>query len=468
MRFTGFKRYFSKPNNLGEGPVGMTLLQMSIPAISMMLLNTLFFMVDTIFISWLGELPTASVSLTFPVNIALFALFEGVVGGTTALVGQNLGRGNVSVARKVAFSGLALGYLLSACALPMLSPRVSAAIFNQLGASGNAEILGMSYAYNMWLPLMAPLITYTFVSNSIFRCQGDTVTPLICMIIANLINGILDPIFIFAFGWGVGGAAAATFVGRVFACIYIYRKMKHNPDISLPFLLPLRKFLTAYWKPISVIGFPVTIAVGSVALGFGGVNRVLASFGHHAVAAWMLGIRVEDFYFNVAMGVGSALTPFLAFNYGRRDLARMTEGIKAAAWIAGSLMTAIGIIIFVYPHVFLGLFQPSERVMDLASRSIRISLIAYPLVILQSLLGSAFVATGHSVFGTVAQLTRSVVVRIPAAHFFAWWLGERGIWWFQPSSWLFGGLIAWFCFVYMIKKIRTDFAKDPGRLISQE
>jgi putative MATE family efflux protein len=459
--FTNFlKRCFSKPNDLGEGPVGMTLLQMSIPAVSMMLLNTLFFMVDTVFISWLGELPTASVSLTFPVNIILFAFLEGVSGGTTALVGQNMGRGDLSAAGKIAFSGLALGYVLSACAIPMLSPKISAAIFNQLGASGNAEMLKSSYAYNMWLPLMAPFITYTFVSNSVFRCQGDTVTPLICMAIANLINGILDPIFIFTFGWGVGGAAAATFVGRVFAVVYIYHKMKRNPDIRLPFLLPPRRAFTRYWKSISAIGVPVTLATGSIALGFGAVNRVLAAFGHHAIAAWMLAIRVEDFYFTIAMGVGSALTPFLAFNYGRRDLPRMIAGIKAAAWIAGSLMTVIGAIIFIYPHVFLGLFHPSERVLDLASRSIRISMLVYPIVVMHFMMGSAFVATGYSIFGTATQLTRSIFARIPAAYFFAWWLGERGIWWFQPFSYLFSGCVTCVCFIHMMRKIRRNFTLE--------
>ena len=451
------KHYFSKPADLGEGPVGITLLQMSLPAISMMLLNTLFFMVDTIFISWLGELPTAAVSLTFPMQITLFALLEGVAGGTTALVGQNLGRENTPIARNVAFSGLALGYSLCFLGIPLLFPGVSASVFNQFGAAGHPEILKMTYAYNLWLPLTAPLITFTFVSNSIFRCQGDTVTPLISMMIANLINGLLDPIFIFVFGWGVGGAAAATFVGRVFAVVYIYRKMRHNTQISLPFLLPLRRAFMAYWKPIFVIGFPVTLAVGSVALGFGGVNRILSAFGHHAVAAWMLGIRVEDFYFTVAMGVGSALTPFLAFNYGRRNLPRMMAGIKAAFWIAGIIMTVIGAIIFVFPEVFLGLFRPSERVMDLAVQSIRISMIAYPIVIVQFVLGSAFVATGYSIFGTATQLTRSVIARIPAAYFFAWWLGERGIWWFQPVSWLFGGALTWFCFAYMMRKINRDF-----------
>jgi putative MATE family efflux protein len=457
MSLTNLARYFSKPSDLGEGSVWVTLLQMSVPAIGMMLLNTLFFMVDTIFISWLGELPMASVSLTFPVNIAFFSLLEGLGGGATALIGQNLGRGNLATARKVAVSGLALGYILTVLVFPMLLPSVSTAVFTRLGASGN-EMLGATYAYNMWLPLMAPFITYTFLANSVFRCQGDTVTPLICMATANMVNGVLDPLFIFTFGWGVGGAAAATFVGRVCAAVYIYRKMKRNSDISLSFLLPLSRSLTAHWRSIAAIGFPVTLSTGSIALGFGAVNRVLSTFGNHAIAAWMLGIRVEDFYFTIAMGVGTALTPFLAFNYGRRDLLRMMEGIKAAACIAGALMTVIGAVIFVYPHLFLGLFHPSERVMDLATRSIRIGMLAYPIVVMQFTLGSAFVATGYSIFGTATQLTRSVFSRVPAVYFFAWWLGERGIWWFQPFSFAVGGIVSWLCFVHMWKKIQKNLS----------
>jgi len=452
-------RCFGQPADLGKGSVGLILLQMSLPAIGMMLLNTLFFLVDTIFISWLGELPMASVSLTFPINIALFALLEGAAGGATALIGQNLGRGDVITARKIAFSALSLGYILSASFVPMLFPQVSAALFNQLGASGNAEILKMSYEYNMWLPLTAPLIAYTFISNSIFRCQGDTVTPFIAMGLANLVNGIMDYTLIFVLGWGVWGAGAATFIGRMCAVFYIRHKMKRNREISFPFLLLPDKALTAYWKDIAAIGLPVTLATGSIAMGFGGVNRVLASFGHHAVAAWMLGIRVEDFYFTVAMGVGSALTPFLAFNYGRRDLPRMIEGLKSAVFIAVTIMTVIGAVIFIYPHVFLGLFHPSERVLNLASRSIRISMLSYPIVVMQFTIGSLFVATGYSFFSTATQLIRSIVTRIPAAYFFAWWLGEQGIWWFQPFSFMFGGLITWYGYLYVIKKLQKNFSK---------
>jgi putative MATE family efflux protein len=430
---------------------------MSLPAVGMMLLNTLFFMVDTIFVSWLGELSTAAVSLTFPVNMVLFSLLEGIVGGITALVGQNLGRGDSATARKIALSGLALGYFLSLMMTPMLFPDISAVVINQLGASGNADILKISYAYNMWLPLTAPLITYMYVSNCIFRCRGDMVTPLICMAIANLVNGVLDPIFIFVLDQGVGGAAAATFVGRVFAMAWLHRKMRRS-DLSIPLLPPFQSGLLKYWKPIALIGFPLTLSVGSIAFGFGVVNRILASFGHHAVAAWMLSIRVEDFYFTVSMGVSSALTPFLAFNYGRRDLRRMMEGIRSAMWIAGVMMLTAGFFIFVFPHVLLGLFRPSERVMDLAVRSIRVSLLACPAVILQIMLSSAFVATGYSLFGTMAQLMRSVLGRIPTAYFFAWWLGERGIWWFQPVSWVLGAGVAWACFVHMMRKIRKDFS----------
>ena len=134
------------------------------------------------------------------------------------------------------------------------------------------------------------------------------------MMIANIVNMILDPIFIFVFDWGIAGAAIATLVGRLCAIYYLYYKMISSSQLVIPVFPKLELSLFKRWKDIIVVGFPVSLATGSVALGFGTINRILAGFGHHAVAAWMLGMRIEDFAFTVVMGVNAALTPFLAFN----------------------------------------------------------------------------------------------------------------------------------------------------------
>jgi Na+-driven multidrug efflux pump len=89
-------------------------------------------------------------------------------------------------------------------------------------------------------------------------------------------------------------------------------------------------------------------------------------------------------------------------------------------------------------------------------------MLAYPIVVMQFTIGSFFIATGYSIFSTATQLARSVIARIPAAYFFAWWLGERGIWWFQPFSFTLGGLVTWYGYLYVIKRIRENFAQTTS------
>ena len=344
-------RYFSYESNLGTDPVGSTLLRLSLPSIFMMFMNTLLHIVDTIFVSWLGEIPMAAMSFTLAIQILVFALLEGVGAGTTALVGRKLGEGKQRVAVGMATSGLFLAYCVCLPLLPLIFPSVSDAVFSRLGAEGQPELLRQCWLYNLWTPIIAPFIGFTFIINCVFRCQGNTIVPLVCMMIANIVNMILDPIFIFVFDWGIAGAAIATLVGRLCAIYYLYYKMISSSQLVIPVFPKLELSLFKRWKDIIVVGFPVSLATGSVALGFGTINRILAGFGHHAVAAWMLGMRIEDFAFTVVMGVNAALTPFLAFNYGKKDYGRIDFSFyqpKAEA-LRSVVSAEYPNLIFVYP-----------------------------------------------------------------------------------------------------------------------
>ena len=454
--------FLTKKADLGEGAIMPTLLRMSVPAVAMMLLNTFVHLVDTVFVSWLGEDPMVAISITFPTWIALFAMLEGVGGGTTALVGRFLGQGKKHHAQSTAVAGLAMGYAVCLLTLPLLHTGVSESILNQLGASKSVDILRHGYSYNFWMPFIAPLITYTYISNCIFRCQGDSVTPLVCMAIANVVNVLLDPLFIFVFKMGIGGAGAATFVGRLCGVLYVYWQMQKNKDFSLSaFFWPKKYFLT-YWKLIFSVGFPVTLSTASVAFGFGAISKLLSTYGTSVVAGWMIGIRVEDFYFMIAMGVGAALTPFIAYNYGQRNIERMKQGIWAAMLICTVLMTFMGALIVLFPHPFVALFRPTPAAAEVAVRSMRINIVGYLFIIIQFILGAFFVGTGHSFYGTAAQVTRTIIVRIPAAFFFASLGGASLVWWFQPFSWMIGASLAMVFSLFIFRKMKRDFAHSPA------
>ena len=185
--------------DLGKGPVLGTLIKLSIPSIAMVLFHTLFHLVDTVFISWLGESHMVAISYTFPVQIGVFAILEGVGNGMTSLCGRRLGEGNLEEARNTALAAMGFAYLLCLIWIPFLFPYTSNIFFRTLGAS-DPDTLRQAWLYNMWIPPTFILISFSYVVNSVFRCQGNTMIPLKYFLIANGLNIVLDPIFIFTFG----------------------------------------------------------------------------------------------------------------------------------------------------------------------------------------------------------------------------------------------------------------------------
>jgi putative MATE family efflux protein len=343
--------------------------------------------------------------------------------------------------------------------MPLLVPGVSNAVFASIGArdAGGDSLLRLCWLYNMWVPVMLPFMGFTYVANTVFRAQGDTLTPFKAIALANTINIFLDPLFIFTFGWGISGAAIATWISRVASSLYLIRRMRTSSAIAVsPWLYPREQLMT-YWKSILWIGIPVALTTASIALGMGSVNKILSTFGHRAVASWMLGLRVEELAFNFVQGINSALIPYVAFNYGKRDSGRILSGFKAAYSVAFALECTMGVFIYCYPQAFLALFKPSPEIMTMSSNAIRASVPAYPFGIMVVLSCGFFTGTGYSFFGMMTQLLRSVVFRVSAAWIFASYFDFANIWWFQSFAAFCGSFVALGLFTFVYRRIRRDF-----------
>ncbi len=443
--------------DLGNGPVLSTLVKLAIPSIAMVLFHTLFNLVDTVFISWIGESSMVAVSYTFPVQIGVFAVLEGVGNGMTALVGRRLGEGDTESAKKTSVAGMTLAYLLCLLWIPFLFPYTSNIFFKMLGAS-DPDILRQAWLYNLWIPPMFIFISFSFVANSVFRCQGNTMVPLCFFIIANGINFVLDPIFMFVFGWGITGAGAATMAGRLAGTVYLVKKLKSDSKIPVPLIPKFSLNLLPLWGKIAAIGLPITLSTGSVALGMGSVNKILGlTYGSHAVAAWMIGLRVEDLSFNTLIGINDALVPFLAFNYGKRDWGRMQKGIRSAFIISLAITGTVGFLVCLYPYPVIALFRPAKDIADIAVQAIRMAIYGYPMVIYTMIYNALFIATGYSSYGLITQIFRSMVIRIPAVYFLSMYVSLNMIWCFQPIAFLGATLITALFSCILIRKIKNDF-----------
>ena len=451
------------PVDLGDGRVLPSLVRLSLPSIGMVLFQTLFNLIDTIFISWLGESHMVAISYTFPVQIGVFALLEGVGNGVTALVGRRLGENHLESARRTARYGLAFAYLLCLIWLPFLFPGPSNAFFRMLGAS-DPETLRQAWLYNMWIPPTTFVIGFTYIVNSIFRCQGDTMTPLRFFVVANGLNFILDPIFIFTFGWGMTGAAAATFIGRFAGALYLIRKMKKSSAIQLPLFVAPRLKMLRVWRSIAAIGLPVTLSTGSVALGMGSVNRVLTeAYDNVAIAGWMISLRIEDLTFGTLMGVSNALVPFIAFNYGRRSYERIKDGIRAAFVVTCCVTLSLCFLIAVWPWPAIGLFRPSPDVAHAAVRSLRITLAGYPFAMYAMIYNALFIAVGSSVYGFIVQICRCIAFRLPMAWFLAATVSMSWVWLFQPLSFFCSAVLTSGFAFYLMRRLKKELASPAPR-----
>lgn len=442
----------SRNIDMGGGSVPRTIWRLALPSILSMFFHTLFHLVDTVFISWLGESPLAAMSLTFPLVFIIFALVNGMAVGTTTRMSNSLGKGLDEQAREYANAGLILVMMLSAPVFPLLLRTISNSFFTLLGGSG--QVLGDSYSYTFWMVLATPMMSYSLMADAVFRSQGDTVTPMKSMILGNGINALLDPLFIFTFGWGIAGASMATVIGRLASCIYLWSRLRKRSPI-IPSLSWDKEHLRR-WMSIGSIGFPVAISQGSMALGAAMLNRILAGYGPAAVGAWMLGNRVEMLVFLPVFGFNGAVIPFVGYNIGKGEYSRVREALKVVLAISMGMIIIVGSIVYIWPHMILALFRPSEQVLSMATASIRASATAYLLAAADISFWGIFQGSGYPVYGMIAQISRTLAVRVPAALLLSWSFGLAGIWWCQPISAAISFLISTFFIFRVMEKIKVQ------------
>ncbi|MFP4481996.1 MAG: MATE family efflux transporter [Thermovirgaceae bacterium] len=441
--------------DMGSGSVPRALWKLALPSIFSMLFHTLFHLVDTVFVSWLGEYPLAAMSLTFPVMFIIFALINGIAVGTTTTVSNQLGAGNDTEARDFCDASLILLLSLSLIPVPLLFPGISDGFFGFLGGEG--PVLSESYRYSFWMIVGITPMAFSLLGDSLFRSQGDTVTPMKAMVLGNGINALLDPLFIFTFGWGIAGASFATFVSRFTSLAYVVYKLRADSDLRPSFRIPQK--MLSRWKRIVAIGIPVFLSQGSMAIGSAAMNRILARYGAAAIGAWMLGNRVESLAFLPVFGLNGALVPFVGFNIGKGDYKRVKSALLTALVGSSIIMLSIGTLIYIWPHPILTFFKPSETVTSMATASIRASATGYLFAAVDITLWGLFQGSGYSVYGMVSQFARSLAVRIPSALLLASFFGLSGVWWCQPLSTAASGLLSLFFLSFVMRRIHEEITE---------
>ncbi|MBN2706452.1 MAG: polysaccharide biosynthesis C-terminal domain-containing protein, partial [Deltaproteobacteria bacterium] len=241
------------PVNMGEDRVFQVLLRLGAPAMISMFFETLYALVDTIFVAQLGTIPLAAMSLALPLFFIGMALSKGIAVGAMAMMSHARGRENQAEVEKVAravypLAFLAIGGLLF-FALPGCG-RSFFALFDQ-----NPVLLHETAAYTRWLALSFPGLAWALVCEAVLFSHGDTKTPMLAMIAGNLLNMVLDPLLIFSCGLGIGGASLASLLGWLLSGLIMWRALVKK-GLARPALKISREFLPT-WSQIVGLGAPV-------------------------------------------------------------------------------------------------------------------------------------------------------------------------------------------------------------------
>lgn len=418
-----------KENKMGTMPVNKLLVTMSLPMVISMIVQALYNIVDSIFVSRLSEDALTAVSMAFPMQNLMISVAVGTGVGINAMLSRALGEKKFEAANKTAENGIfieVLGYVL----FLLIGIFVTKPFF--LAQAGAGDIANMGIEYTRICLLMSFGIFMQIGFERILQSTGRTIFTMITQSTGAIINIILDPILIFGlFGMpkmGVAGAAIATVTGQICAAILaITFNLTKNPDVHISFkgFKPQIIFV----KNILSVGIPSIImsSVGS-AMTFG-MNKILITFSSTAVAVFGVYFKLNSFVFMPVFGLNNGMVPIVSYNYGAQNKKRLTKTIKLAIMYAVCIMF-IGIMLFQFiPDVLLKLFDASDHMLEIGIPALRVISLSFAFAGICIVISSSLQALGHGFLSMMISITRQLIILLPSAYILAKFGGIHAVWW---------------------------------------
>ena len=419
----------ARENIMGTMNINPLLVKLSVPMMVSMLVQALYNVVDSIFVSHVSESALTAVSLAFSLQNVMIAVGVGTGVGVNALLSKSLGEKNQERANKTAENGIFLALcsyvIFFVIGLTCMKPYFYAQTSDPDIALQGIRYLRVCSVFSLGLFLQT-------MGEKLLAATGRTNLSMISQLIGAVVNIVLDPIFIFGSCGealsGTTGAAVATVIGQFCgAGAAIFFNLKKNPDIQISFrgFRPSGEAI----RRIYVVGLP-SIAmqcVGSVMTFF--MNKILMAFSATAVAVFGVYFKLQSFVFMPIFGLNNGMVPIISYNYGARDPRRVKKTIKLAITYAECIML-IGFCVFQFaPGLLLNLFAASDAMRTIGIPALRIICPHFLLAGIGIVLGSVFQALGNGVYSLIISVCRQLVVLIPVA----WLLSRTGnvnmVWW---------------------------------------
>ena len=436
-----------KENKMGIMPVGKLLANMALPMIASMLVQALYNVVDSIYVSQVSESAVTALSLAFPVQNMQIGFAVGIGVGVNSLLSKSLGEGNQEAANRTAGNGMVLMFIAT----------IAFMLFGAFGVrpyfemqSTVAETVEGGIAYTRICCLLTLGVFLQILGERLLQATGRTMHTMITQSVGAIITILLDPILIH--GWfglpamGVAGAAWATVIGQ-WAGALLTLAFNHylNPEVHFG-----RRYLKpdlAIIRQILTVGIPSIImnSIGSV-MNFG-MNQILQGFTETATSVFGIYFKLQSFFFMPLFGLNGATISIIAYNYGARKPQRIVQTLKLACASALALMFC-GFLVFQFlPDLLLGLFNPTDTFLEIGRIALRTISWCFPLAAVCITVGSCFQALGNGIYSTITALCRQLIVLLPVAYLLSLTGNVNLVWISYPIAELASGLATGYFFL---------------------
>ena len=450
-----------RENKMGILPVKQLIIMMSLPMMISMLVQALYNVVDSIFVSRINENALTAVTLAFPMQNLMIAVGSGTGVGINALLSRSLGEKRFDRSDAAANTGILLTFfnyiLFLLIGLFLARPFI-------MTQTGDPEILEYGATYLGIVNSLSLGLFFQMTFERLLQSTGRTFYSMISQVTGAVINIIFDPILIFGlFGlpkMGVAGAAYATILGQTTAAILgLILNIRFNSDITLSLKKALHLDVSAA-KEIYSVGIPsiLMMSIGSVMTYL--MNRILIVFSTTATAVFGAYFKLQSFFFLPVFGLNNGVIPVLAYNYGARNKERIKETLSFSIALAVSVMLCGTLCFTILPGVLLGFFNASDEMLKIGIPALRTMGLIFPIAGACIAMGSIFQAFSESIYSLIISIARQLVVLIPAAWLLSLTGNINNVWWAFPIAEITSLILSTIFFRNLMKKTMKELDGD--------
>jgi putative MATE family efflux protein len=429
--FFGAKRKedsMNHTNKLATMPMAKLVVNMSLPLMISLLVQSLYNIVDSIFVAKLSEDALTATSLVFPAQLLMIAVGVGTGVGVNAVLSKSLGAKDTAMVENVATTGLLLS-LISTAVFMILGATYTGAFVHMFTQDEVIAEYSIQYLSICMIVCVGSLVSTMF--QRFLQAVGDAFYSMLSLLAGAITNLILDPILIFGLlglpAMGVRGAAIATVIGQcVSAAVAIWLNAAKNPAVKIKW--KNYKMQKAVVAQIYKVGFPtiVTQSVGSIMVA--AINAILMPFSSTAVAFFGVYYKLQNFLFMPMNGLGQAAIPIVGYSYGSGNYSRIKSAIRTTLPIAIGISLIATAVFMAVPSGLLGLFSPSSEMLAIGVPALRIISVTFVFASVTMILGYSMSGLGNGMVNMMGTALRQLILFVPLAYVFASCFGIERVW----------------------------------------